>query len=760
MIATTIAAQTQPKFSPVNRLLRWCHVWLLCFVTLFITLVAVPAHAQDAIPQTLPADVRVVIDISGSMKQNDPNNLRQPALELLMRLLKDDSKAGVWTFGQYVNMLVPHKPVNDSWRQLAATKTDQINSVGLFTNIGQALENAAYDHKTPNGEFNTSLILLTDGMVDISKDPAQNRTERERILSKVLPELKEAGYTVHTIALSNNADTELLDSIALATDGMAAVAQTADELMAFFLKAFDQAAPQEQVPLDDNRFVIDSSVEEFSALIFRKPGAKPTSLISPDNQTYAFAKEREDVNWYKADNYDLITLKQPIEGEWRVHADMAPDSRVTVVSNLQLLVKPLPNNLYLGSEQPLSFVLQDDGKTVYDANFLRVLDIQASASSSRGDHWQQTLSSSLPPGNGIYTTTISAFTEPGTYRIELLVDGKSFQRQFKHTLSVRDPFAINLNKQVRNGRVEYTLDVKAFEAGIDLEKSNVVAKVKEPSGASSIKLLQSAAEGHWQTIIVPDTKGVYEVTAKINGIDEKGRTTEYVGQSLTFSYPDGDDPFTAAPESKTEPKPEPKPDQKPEKPEAKVDAKPEKPESDIAEPAPEQVDDSGTPWLLYAGLGIGNIFILALAYVAYRVIMGDKDDNVDDVVSSEDSSTADSDSEESPQADISDEDPSMEEVLSTSEAADMAPTLDDITSDIDNLEAAEPDDESASTDIDKDDRTPEQIMADELLSGELDISSDESSEADLPIDESQADDDELAGFSMDDFSTDDEDDKA
>jgi len=53
------------------------------------------------------ADVRVLIDISGSMKKNDPNNLRRPALRLLVGLLPEDSRAGVWTFGQYVNMQVP-----------------------------------------------------------------------------------------------------------------------------------------------------------------------------------------------------------------------------------------------------------------------------------------------------------------------------------------------------------------------------------------------------------------------------------------------------------------------------------------------------------------------------------------------------------------------------------------------------------------------------------------------------------------------------
>ncbi len=53
------------------------------------------------------SDVRVVIDVSGSMKQNDPQNLRAPGLRLLSGLLPPESAAGVWTFasGQYAGAL-------------------------------------------------------------------------------------------------------------------------------------------------------------------------------------------------------------------------------------------------------------------------------------------------------------------------------------------------------------------------------------------------------------------------------------------------------------------------------------------------------------------------------------------------------------------------------------------------------------------------------------------------------------------------------
>ena len=79
-------------------------IWVAAVLLLFSWQV----FAQDP-ALSLPgnADVRIVVDISGSMKETDPQNLRRPAVRLLARTLPEGASAGLWTFGQYVNMLVP-----------------------------------------------------------------------------------------------------------------------------------------------------------------------------------------------------------------------------------------------------------------------------------------------------------------------------------------------------------------------------------------------------------------------------------------------------------------------------------------------------------------------------------------------------------------------------------------------------------------------------------------------------------------------------
>jgi uncharacterized protein with von Willebrand factor type A (vWA) domain len=114
------------------------YAWLLIGLMLFAG--GRQVFAMQADQRT--NDVRILIDVSGSMKKNDPKNLRVPALKILVGLMPKEDRAGVWTFARYVNMLVPIKAVSKEWRIKANEQTSQIHSLGLFTDIEQVLRKA------------------------------------------------------------------------------------------------------------------------------------------------------------------------------------------------------------------------------------------------------------------------------------------------------------------------------------------------------------------------------------------------------------------------------------------------------------------------------------------------------------------------------------------------------------------------------------------------------------------------------------------
>jgi len=574
----------------------------------------------------LPPDVRLVIDVSGSMKQNDPSNLRQPAVELLVQLLPEQSKAGVWTFGRWVNMLVKHQDVADAWRSDALAKSSKINSVGLYTNIGEALEKASYDLKQPSKQYRSSIILLTDGMVDIDKNPEVNRREWRRIVDEILPKLERAGVAVHTIALSDNADTDLLNKLSLSTGGVAAVAKTADDLMKVFLKAFDVAAPMEQVPLADDGFVIDSSVEEFTALIFRKDQSDPTQLLGPDGERLSADTRSKYVNWYRADNYDLITVKQPLEGQWQVMADMEPDSRVTVVSNLNLRVNPLPVNIFKAQQLNTSFVLQEDGATIIRPEFLSLMEIEASMLAGKDEFdlreiWQQKVDTQVPPADGKFSIALPAFAKEGIYQLSITVDGKSFVREFNHQFTTRVMFDGDVTQKFNDGKMDFVLTVRAFDMHVAVDKTKVVATIVDPDGRNKILPLVSTALDTWQTTLSPESEGQYIANIRVRGEKDDGARFDISLDEIHFNFsidagfveaspPFFDEPVaTPSPEPTLTPTPTPVPTPTP-----------------LA--AADEADTSGgvPAWVIYVLLGVGNLLIAGVGYIAYRKIMGSSSD--------------------------------------------------------------------------------------------------------------------------------------
>ena len=62
-------------------------------------------------------DVRLLIDVSGSMQANDPENLRVPAVRLVAEVMPRGATSGMWTFNERVEPLVPTAIVDDEWKK-------------------------------------------------------------------------------------------------------------------------------------------------------------------------------------------------------------------------------------------------------------------------------------------------------------------------------------------------------------------------------------------------------------------------------------------------------------------------------------------------------------------------------------------------------------------------------------------------------------------------------------------------------------------
>ena len=434
-----------------------------------------------------------------------------------------------------------HRTVDDTWREDAKEQAKKINSVALYTNIGAVLEKSSDDTYKPDLDYsNTHFILLTDGMIDIDKDSAKNDLERERVLSSVLASFKERGAKIHAISLSKNADLSLMDKLAVQTGGQSAVAESSEDLTKIFVQVLDQAVPSEQVPIEGNEFAIDSSVEEFTALIFRGDGSVPTEIISPDNSVYKYGQKDADVKWFQDRGYDLITITRPLEGTWSIKADIQPESRVTVVSNLQLDVSKLPANFFAGEQLNVDVSFIEEGKKVVSPEFLSLLDIELQLTTEEGKSASKAMSDAdNPPADGVFKESITKLTKVGQYEVNVLVDGKTFKRSKRQVVNLRAPFDFEFSVKSDALQPYYELVVTPLNDSINLDDTNVFVKTTFPDSASLISALEKEDDKNRWVLQISPTKGdgIYEVAIKVKSKTLSGKEFQFKPKPFEAEFP-------------------------------------------------------------------------------------------------------------------------------------------------------------------------------------------------------------------------------
>ena len=462
---------------------------------LLLLLLAPYSHAEPV------PDVRILIDISGSMKQNDPKNLRASALRMLVGLMPEGTRSGVWTFGQYVNMQVKLAKVDKAWKDRAMTEAGKISSHGLFTNIEAAVQQATTDWSQPDPAYKRHLILLTDGMVDVGKDKQLSEASRQRLLQQLLPRLETADVAIHTIALSKNADKELLSALSGATKGAFVQVDNADTLQRVFLKLFEKSVAPDALPIEDNKFSVDKHVSDFTVLLFLAKDSPPTVLNTPGGQKWNQQSHPDTVSWHHEASYDLITVKAPEAGEWRLQAKVDKDNRVMIVTNLRLKIDKIPNTLLLGDAFDVRARLLEDGKTVDNENLLaktsfamkQSQDNQPVATLTLNDDGQQP---DVLKGDGVYSVHVKPQDNPGEFELVVTANSLTFSREMHHTLQVRgSPADYNITQA--GPEQPFQLSIQPHAGLIRPESISMQVKLAE----GETQILKQVGDLEWQTEI-------------------------------------------------------------------------------------------------------------------------------------------------------------------------------------------------------------------------------------------------------------------
>ncbi|MEM1111110.1 MAG: vWA domain-containing protein [Pseudomonadota bacterium] len=401
-------------------------------LSLCLYLMTAPALLQAQQGQGgLQPDVRLLIDISGSMKDSDPENLRGPALELIVRLLPNGARAGVWLFAEEAVELVQHRVVDDAWREEALADVAFIDNSGQLTNIPAALKAATYDIDRLNPGYRTSIILLTDGKVDLSESPMANATAARQVLGELAPQLGATGIPVHTIALSDEADWQFLQALAKTTGGIAERTLSPDDLLRVYIRSLETAAPTARIPVSNRTFLIDDSVQEFTALVFHRGiDATEFALIAPDGTEFPAQADRTGIEWFVSGQFAMATAASPASGEWRLQAPDLAEMRVAVISDLTMDIDPPPASLPAGKRSELGLRLRDKGRVITDPEVLSLFNLSLEIRSPGGQRRVINVSSRYPvPEDGEYRVGLPPFSDAGQHQVMVRVKSETLRRR-------------------------------------------------------------------------------------------------------------------------------------------------------------------------------------------------------------------------------------------------------------------------------------------------------------------------------------------
>lgn len=306
-----------------------------CILTLSLTGLSSFA-AEDLNHEKLPLDTVVIMDSSGSMKQTDPKQLRKPAAKLFISLLDAEDRLSVVSFSNqawpitYLTQLKAEKQLNQALRA-----TDKISHKGMNTNIHSAISKGI-EFLKDSDQINREpiIILMSDGQMDVG-NTEKSAQLREQIFEDLLPQLIEHNIKIYSIAFTEASDQELLQEIAEATDGRYALAASDEVLHKIFSKIFEQTKQPDMLPLNENKFIVDDSINEITIIANKKSDSSQIYLQPPVGEKINSTFKSEKIKWFVSTSFDMITIKKPTAGEWKIlFSD--DDNRAYIVTDIKL----------------------------------------------------------------------------------------------------------------------------------------------------------------------------------------------------------------------------------------------------------------------------------------------------------------------------------------------------------------------------------------------------------------------------------------
>lgn len=394
---------------------------ILCILLIFTS----ASTAQEY----LEMDVLLIMDSSGSMKKTDPKTLRIQAAKMFTSLLDKDDRVGVVSFSDKGYSLSPLTSLNrKKGRDKLFKALDKISSNGLHTNLHDAFQKGLkvlmYDRKKGRRKI---AILMSDGEMDVGS-PDKDKKLTEQLKSRLLKEFKEKTIKVYTIAFTKNADIKLLKEVSKATEGKSYAALSERDFPIIFTDIFESLKSPEMLPLDNNMFLVDDSIEEVTIVVL-KDFLNTNVLLEAPNGKQLSSMKKDNARWFVSQDFDVITLKNPDTGRWKIQFNTGKGSKAYIVTNLTMMTNLKNARIISGKSLDINVWFEKDDKVIEMDEILNHVDISFEVITPDGKSLSPSfLSKEDTDKAGIFSGQL-LLKKPGDYKLRIVAKGITFDRQ-------------------------------------------------------------------------------------------------------------------------------------------------------------------------------------------------------------------------------------------------------------------------------------------------------------------------------------------
>lgn len=423
------------------------------------------------------ADVVLIIDSSGSMDDNDPDDSRKTAAKFFIDLADPLIQIAIVDFNGSAKTYAELTFADSAGKSQLKRAVDRIDSDGN-TDIGAGL---ALGYRllsaSSSPDARKAAVLLTDG-----QDSGFNPT------SSYVQNYVAQGWTVYTVGLLNDVDRRLLEDIAESTPEGEYFHVSLDNIQTIYNKIF-ASVTRKTIILNSigfinhdqqitKKFVLDDSVEQIVSTANWQGSTIALVLIDPNGVeiTPQDAAANPNITYQAAPTNVIYTVENPMPGEWGLQAtgtDIPPEGEqynliVAATSDFVINLLSFEPSYVIGDTLRIGIrARRKNGQNVEP-----VLGATTTAEIVRPDGRIDSLDLLDVTGDGTYVNEYTGVDIEGTYLIRAAVRN-GFSREIQEQIVVGD---------ITNVFIDGSTLTPAAGATLDLSPNVISAVISGPAG--------------------------------------------------------------------------------------------------------------------------------------------------------------------------------------------------------------------------------------------------------------------------------------